>query len=887
MSGFFHLLRNHPLRVGLTVALALAGLSGCRVQKFQGIDDAGTICTGNDHLVNGECRFVCSRDGDCAAGERCNLFVGQCEAKPPAPDAGPAQTPCTSGAERCTADKLGIERCADAGTWATYEVCPPPTGYCLNEKCLLCQPGASACVPGQPTQLLSCNDLGTVNRTVTCTGSATCQGGECRECSPNSYRCSPDGKSLQQCARSADETLTWHWVNAGDNFDGTCITQQCQNGGPNGVQCKTPDCFPGQARCVDTKTKQDCTAQGAWDAGVVCPGATSECQGGTCIDECADAVAAKSYFGCDFWTAVQDNSVDPLFKGGTVSGQGAANAISEFAFVIANRSSLPATVTVTRVYQGQLQVVATKEVPGRLDPATKGVAQIRVPWQSIGTKASGDTYTSISGIARYGYRLSSTKPLTVYQFSPLKAALSVPGDLPGGIPCSSSLGSDYCYGATGNQAALCSGGTCKCGGSNCPTMYAFSNDASLLLPAHILDRDYVAMAPEHAVGRLSPSLPAQADPFFNGHITIVATQDNTVVTVRSNAVTRAGNGVAALAKGGTGTYTLQAYDVLQIASGNPTATPPASDLECGLSDFGSSYVCRIDNELTGSIVTADKPIAVFGGSACYVRGATNAACDHVEEQLFPFSTWGKNFVATRTNPYRLTNGSFAAPANAGPDYYQVVAGCPATNPLCPSGGTLVTFSQPPAAGDVLPPNRCVSGSIAANTCRLAAGSFMEFRSKSSFTISADAPISVGQFFSSESATTGLVAPDTGDPSFVLLPPVEQWRTNYTVLTAPGTRDNFIGLVIDDSKVQTVQIDGLPVAGFQPIAGTSTIVGATFKVLNVPVSVGTHTINIVPKPNQNPLPGAGVTVYGADSYVSYGYTGGLDLSTIVTGITPGG
>jgi hypothetical protein len=68
----------------------------------------------------------------------------------------------------------------------------------------------------------------------------------------------------------------------------------------------------------------------------------------------------------------------------------------------------------------------------------------------------------------------------------------------------------------------------------------------------------------------------------------------------------------------------------------------------------------------------------------------------------------------------------------------------------------------------------------------------------------------------------------------------------------------------------------------------TAVGSTpFKVANVSVPVGTHTILVVPVPGQATLPGAGVTVYGFDDYVSYGYTGGLDLTTIVTGINPGG
>ena len=45
--------------------------------------------------------------------------------------------------------------------------------------------------------------------------------------------------------------------------------------------------------------------------------------------------------------------------------------------------------------------------------------------------------------------------------------------------------------------------------------------------------------------------------------------------------------------------------------------------------------------------------------------------------------------------------------------------------------------------------------------------------------------------------------------------------------------------------------------------------------------------VTPLANQQVQPGAGVTVYGYDRYVSYGYTGGLDLTTIVTGVNPGG
>jgi hypothetical protein len=250
--------------------------------------------------------------------------------------------------------------------------------------------------------------------------------------------------------------------------------------------------------------------------------------------------------------------------------------------------------------------------------------------------------------------------------------------------------------------------------------------------------------------------------------------------------------------------------------------------------------------------------------------------------MFPFVTWGKNFVAVRSHPLRYDDNSFANAANAGPDYYKIVAGCPtmAPNTPCPNG-TAITLSVSPAAGDVMTPGHCLSGSLSANTCKLAGGSYVEFRSKSSFTITADQPIAVGQFFAGENATanTTFASPAEGDPSFILLPPVEQWRKNYTVLTSPGIRDNYLGLVIDTTKVQSVNVDGTAVSGWQTLSGTN------FEVVNASISNGTHVIVVNPKPGQSG--GAGVTVYGFDSYVSYGYTGGLDLQAIVSGINPGG
>ena len=850
--------------LGLTLAL---GISACKEPtQFVGGIDGGLTCGENERLVDGECIFVCDRDGDCAAGERCNLLRGTCEPKAPTVDAGAVKIPCTEGADRCSSNAKTVETCSAGGTWSVKEVCPMPTGYCQDERCLFCQPASAQCAAGTPSkQVQICANNGSAFRTVACSASATCTQGECRECTPGATRCSPDGKSVQTCSRQANEAATFTWSNSGDAFDGSCITQVCEAVPSGGAQCKAPECLPGATQCQSTSVQQTCNATGSWvSSPCTTVGPRAECQNGVCFDECADAEKSKSYFGCDYWTAIQDNVVDArLFKGNVKTGQGALGNDSNFAFVLANRSTSPASVTITRHFGGSVQVVKQEMLPGRTDPATKGLKVFKVPWQSVGSFATGGE-VSQSGLLRYAYRIESTKPVTVYQFNPLDAATRT-GTCTSASNC--TLGSN----------PKCIAGTCE--------YYSYTNDASLLLPAHILGTSYVAMAPEYIARRAGSTTGATTNN-FNAHLTIVASKDATSVTVKTTAKVRAGTGVTAFDRGASRTYTLNTYDVLQLASDVPTTvtnvqcvTDPYQDaFTCAL--LSCDQFCRVQNsDLTGSIITADKPIAVFGGSACTTRGVANVACDHVEEQLFPFSTWGKAFVAGRSAPLKLTNGQYADATNAGPDYYKIVAGCGAMD--C-AMGTLVTLSAAPSAGDLLTaPAACNAAALAGGTCRLLAGEFIEFRSKTSFTITADNPIMVGQFFASQSATTGGSAPVQGDPSFVLLPPIEQWRPTYTVLAAPGTNDNYIGLIWDSARVDEVSVDDVPVTGAVSVGST------TYRIVNAKATTGTHTISVKSKPGQNPVPGAGVTVYGFDSYVSYGYTGGLDLSTLVTGITPGG
>lgn len=862
----------------LPLILAVLVVAGCDKVRVVSPVDAGPVCGVGERLVNGTCRFVCNRDGECPTGQRCDLLVGQCVPRPAEPDAGDPRIPCTEGAVRCAADGRAVETCDDQGLFAVSEQCAQPDGYCQNERCLTCRPGASRCTANGGAREL-CVDDGSSYRTVTCAAGATCVMGECVECTLGQRRCSADGKTLEECKRLPREDLSASFQPAGDNFDGACITQVCETGS-SGPQCKAPACLPGAQSCLNTSTQRVCSSVGAW-ADVACSslpnmGPNAECVNGTCVDECGDAVRAKSYFGCEYWAAITDNSIDTLFKGGTASGQGTAD--SDFVFVVTNQSTSPATVEVWR-YVGSAPVrVKQVTVPGRTDPATKGLLKIPVPWQSL-TPASAQTGTAVTGRARYAYRLTSTKPVTVYQFNPIDAVkvtaktctVNPTGSNPGARDCACNEYADYvCDISIGGSCLSCDLNTAGSCNANKRCSYGtYSNDASLLLPAHILGTTYVGLTPGHSHIRDPGGAANEREIPRSSQLTIVATRDNTSVRVKAAGVTLAstsGPAVPSMDAGTELTFTLQSYEMLQLSSATAGAdlTP-----DCQNYAGGASW-CRKANDLTGSIVTADQPVALFASNPCLNVPWNRAACDHVEEQLFPFNTWGQNFVALPSHPLRLNNGNFATSPQ--PDHFKIVAGA----------ATTLTITPPPAAGDVVVPFNCTSGSLPANTCQLAGGSFVEFKSTRAFTVRATAPIAVAQFFPGQgSATTGNTDPAQGDPSMVLLPPIEQWRSQYTVLASTGLKDNYLGLAIDTTKVASVRVDGVMVTTWSSITGTP------YQVKNHPVGTGTHTIEVTPLPGQQTVPGAGVTVYGYDAYVSYGYTGGLDLTTIVTGVTPGG
>lgn len=141
--------------------------------------------------------------------------------------------------------------------------------------------------------------------------------------------------------------------------------------------------------------------------------------------------------------------------------------------------------------------------------------------------------------------------------------------------------------------------------------YSYTNDASMLLPEHVMGDEYMIGAWPTFSGA------------YPGFAAIVGVEDGTSVTIRSRTRTASGGGINAMAPGDEATITLDRGDVFQLFSAMSSGA-----------------------DLTGSVVVSSAPVAVFGGHQCTNVPLPDASCDHLEEMMQPVDTWGDEYVMT-------------------------------------------------------------------------------------------------------------------------------------------------------------------------------------------------------------------------------------------------
>jgi len=328
-----------------------------------------------------------------------------------------------------------------------------------------------------------------------------------------------------------------------------------------------------------------------------------------------------------------------------------------------------------------------------------------------------------------------------------------------------------------------------------------TNDATILLPVGAMEYNYYVVSWPHNNFSDNSS--------YSGFASIVAVEEGTTtVTVKYNASTKSGNGVNAQLKGDKVTYSLNRYDILTI---NTKEDGCPLNTDC----YG--------HDLTGSFITSDKRIAVFGGHGCAQIPAEKCCCDHLEHQIFPLETWGKNYVASRTKP---RGGEL--------DHFRIVSSL---------DGTVVNWKGG------------VSGSV-----NLSGGQHHDFATDSDFVVESNNPVIVAQYLASEGANAG-----TGDPAMMLLAPSEQFRKDYIFLVPPNYSFNTITVIAAKDTEIKVNETSYSSNSFTQIPGTEWLKHW------IDVPTGAHTLK-----SDKPV---GLYVYGFSSFVSYAYTAGLDLQKI--------
>lgn len=533
-------------------------------------------------------------------------------------------------------------------------------------------------------------------------------------------------------------------------------------------------CFPDAKYCEADEVFQ-CNGDGSGGTFVekcdLAAGLT--CDNGQCLTGCQIAQGTPSNVGCEFWAVdldQQDGFNDP--------------ASDDFGVVLANTGEVKANVTVqiNQANPGQPpSIAAIKNIEVEPNTLTKVVLPIRE--LDCGTKPN-DFKSPGTCLSSKAFRIVSSAPIVVYQFNTFENS--------------------------------------------------FSNDASLLLPTNALGSYHRVLGwpAGHPFTASLPGIPAIGG-IDRAYVTVVAPYDGTTVTVNPSWRIKGNPPIAATAKGGVITATLNAFDVLNLETDDGTMQDDQKTIA----------------DLSGSLVLSSNPVAVFSGveSTLAPRGVVEVptppgwedpendmkycCLDHLEEQIFPAESVGVNYFIPRS-PVRGTSFREA-------DVIRFVG---------VAESTTVTTTLPAPF----------------NQFTLEPGEVKTTWTQDDFTATGSKPFQVGQILVSH----GFTEKSIGDPSLTIMPPVEQFRTEYVMLTPGSWFENYIVVAMEQGSAITM--DGSPVSSC-PSQAATVFEGKTYQTFHCSVDEGAHRLT-----GDKPF---GVISYGYGAAGSYAIAGGANVKKI--------
>ena len=330
--------------------------------------------------------------------------------------------------------------------------------------------------------------------------------------------------------------------------------------------------------------------------------------------------------------------------------------------------------------------------------------------------------------------------------------------------------------------------------------YNNRSEASVVLPDDALGSDYYAIAYKAF---------QQGNIVYPSELLIVAVKDDTEIEIILSDQTKGGR-----KKGESIKVTLSPGQTYQIQT-----------------SIGGS-------DITGTRVLGNKPFALFSGNSW-----TPMVCDakdNLLEQMYPISTWGKEFISVLSAQVIL-------------DVFRIIASENNTTVLVQGTKT--------------------------DTIKLNQGQFVEYQKGESTYISSNKPIAVAQY--NVGGTCGGNPSRLGDPSMVLLNSIEQIRDTVTLYNSSFQQitENYLNVVALSTDISKVTLDGTPLGNIPGVIGT--VAGNTkYSFARIKVNAGSHTLI------SNGC-GMSVTAYGYGNAESYAYNGGASFKPINASPLPEG
>lgn len=591
-------------------------------------------------------------------------------------------------------------------------------------------------------------------------------------------------------------------------------------------ECVDVACVPGRGRCDDGRP-QRCNDEGTeWTDQEACSDGET-CEEGACLNRCEQAAESNSYIGCEYWAVELENHL--LFDERETGDPIPDDELPPFAIVLANTSSqYKAEVTVYESPGQPATALASRQVGTDIrtpDVFPRTVRSELYDLQGNTQQISGEVEDLELPRESMMVLLLDSRQIPNYQTTVTQSAYRVESTQ----PIVGYQFNPYC---------------CN---------YNYTNDASLLLPKSALTGNYMYMSQPVWVNPGS-----QAENPEAANLTVLPTEDQTEITVNFPEMTDP-NG-----------NPLPYRDALYAVDDSGSLSLPDSDGELQVT-LDRHEVLNVAAkaqgvDLTGARVSADAPVSVFGNHSCTFIPFSTPACDHLEQQLLPMETWGESYFAvpvkvrgdkeafTREGTYwkflaREDDTTIETGLNLDVDDRENVLNV---------AGEGETHCSEFSASDTEESN---------GTFTLDAGESCEFGTKIPFEVSSDEPIMLGGTISSENTI-----PDSedrvGDPGFFIVPPRQQYRDDYSFLTPQTYRSDYVTVVTQRGATEvildgeTIDISNHPTFESYPDLG--------FARAHLEVDPGPHRI-------RSGSVNFGILTYGFHDYVSYAYTGGLDLA----------